>query len=201
MQVVYIHGATASDRSFAFIQQSIQALNPIYLNYNKEDSAANNLDRMIDRLTIVDKPVYYITHSLGGIYAVHLQSCISKSAGAISLATPFNGSEIAAWSTLFVPNYRLFRDITPKSTFISQSLGVNIRIPWMQVVTTVGDVPWLVGANDGVVTRDSMTCRRDVTYATVDRNHYEIVQSQRVVDYIKTHMTHTKEKYHEQKPI
>ena len=63
MQVVYIHGATASDRSFAFIQQSIQALNPIYLNYNKEDSAAKNLDRMIDQLTIVDKPVYYITHS------------------------------------------------------------------------------------------------------------------------------------------
>lgn len=64
----------------------------------------------------------------------------------------------------------------------------------MQIVTTVGDVPWLVGENDGVVTRSSMTCRDDVEYATVDRNHYEIVQSQRVVDYIKTHMTHTKEK-------
>lgn len=194
MQIVYIHGATASNRSFAYIQQSIQALDPIYLDYDKEDSAENNLDRMINRLTNINKPVYYITHSLGGIYGVHLQNCIPNSVGAISLATPFNGSEIAAWSTLFVPHYQLFKDITSKSKFISTSKEINIDIPWMQIVTTVGDVPWLVGENDGVVTRSSMTCRDDVEYATVDRNHYEIVQSQRVVDYIKTHMTHTKEK-------
>jgi hypothetical protein len=55
----------------------------------------------------------------------------------------------------------------------------------MQVVTTVGDVPWISGENDGIVTRKSMTCRDDIEYAEVDRNHYEIVLSDRVVEIIK----------------
>ena len=50
MKVVYIHGATASERSFAFIQKSIDAKDPIYLNYEKDSSAFNNLEEMIEIL-------------------------------------------------------------------------------------------------------------------------------------------------------
>lgn len=80
----------------------------------------------------------------------------------------------------------MFKDISPNSNFIKHSRKIDIKCPWMQAVTTVGDVPWIQGTNDGIVTRSSMTCRDDVEYTEVDRNHYEIVLSQRVVDIIKT---------------
>ena len=185
MRIIYIHGATASERSFAFIQKSIKSKNPIYLNYEKEGRAFDNLKEMINILDFEDGPFFVVAHSLGGIYAVYLQQEFGAIQGAVSLATPFNGSEIAVWGAMLNPSYRLFRDITPNSNFISNSRDIPINIPWTQVVTTVGNVPWIAGNNDGVVTTSSMTCREDVDYTEVDRNHYEIVLSKRVVDIIQ----------------
>jgi len=186
MKIVYIHGATASERSFAFIQKSLRAKNPIYLNYEKNTTAKDNLSVMkIELLKQVDEPLYVIAHSLGGVYATYLQEEYSNIKGVISLATPFNGSEIAMWGAMLNPSYQLFQDITTSSDFIRNSRKIEIKVPWLQVVTTVGDVPWINGRNDGIVTHSSMTCRDDVEYIELDRNHYEIVLSKRVVDIIK----------------
>lgn len=185
MKIIYIHGATASERSFAFIQKSIKAKDPLYLNYDKDSKASDNLARMIDILDHTDGPFSIVAHSLGGIYAVHLQHEFGAVKNVVSLATPFNGSEIATWGSVLNPHYTLFKDITPRSSFIAESRKKPITCNWTQVVTTTGDVPWLQGANDGIVTRTSMTCRDDVEYTEVDRNHYEIVMSKRVVDIIK----------------
>ena len=40
MRIVYIHGAAATERTFAFIQKNINAKNPIYLNYNSNEATA-----------------------------------------------------------------------------------------------------------------------------------------------------------------
>jgi len=186
MKLIYIHGATASERSFAFIQKSIRTKNPVYLNYNKEGYAKDNLAEMIAILDDTEGPFFIVAHSLGGVYATYLQQHFDSVKGVVSLATPFNGSELATWGTIFNPHYQLFKDISPNSEFIRYSRKIDIECPWMQVVTTVGDVPWIQGTNDGIVTRSSMTCRDDVEYTEVDRNHYEIVLSQRVVDVIGT---------------
>jgi hypothetical protein len=50
MKIVYIHGATASERSFAFVQKSISAKKPLYLNYDKSTTAKDNLQVMYDTL-------------------------------------------------------------------------------------------------------------------------------------------------------
>lgn len=186
MKTVYIHGATASERSFAFIQKSTHTNDPIYLNYQKEGYAKDNLAEMIAILDNIKGPFFIVAHSLGGVYASYLQQHFDSIKGVVSLATPFNGSELATWGTIFNPHYQLFKDISPNSEFIRYSRKIDIKCPWMQVVTTVGDVPWIRGTNDGIVTRSSMTCRDDVEYTEVDRNHYEIVLSQRVVDVIET---------------
>jgi pimeloyl-ACP methyl ester carboxylesterase len=186
MKVVYIHGATASERSFAYIQKSIRADNPIYLNYDKDTTAKDNLQNMYDKLDYEDGPFFYVCHSLGGIYATYLQQEFSTAThGCVSLATPFGGSEIATWGSMLNPGYQLFKDITTSSKFIKNSKDIKITCPWTQIVTTEGDVPWLTGRNDGIVTQWSMTCRNDIDYISVDRNHYEIILSQRVVDIIK----------------
>ena len=189
MKIVYIHGATASERSFAFIQKSLRTKNPIYLNYEKDTTAKDNLSAMkIELLKHVDDPVYVIAHSMGGLYATYLQEEYSNIQGVVSLATPFNGSEIAMWGAMLNPSYQLFQDITTRSSFITDSRKTEIKVPWLQVVTTIGDVPWISGRNDGIVTYSSMTCRDDVEYLEIDRNHYEVVLSKRVVDIIKKRM-------------
>ena len=190
MRIVYIHGAKASSRSFAYIQKNLKAKDALFVEYEHEQSAFDNLAEMTDIISNIKEPIFYITHSLGGVYAIYLQNTIKNSAMAVSLATPFGGSEIAVWSRMFLPHYQLFTDIVPNSDFIKGSRDIPIRIPWTQVVTTDGEVPWLRGPNDGIVTRDSMLCRSDeMDTIEVDRNHYEIVQSQRVVELIKEKIT------------
>jgi pimeloyl-ACP methyl ester carboxylesterase len=186
-QFVFIHGATASNRSFAYIKREIKPKDAIYLDYAKDSKASDNLERMYERLENENGPFIYVAHSLGGIYAVYLQDRFKgASEQAISLATPFNGSELALWGRLMMPNYQLWQDITPTSEFISRSREIDIHIPWTQIVTTVGDAPWIMGKNDGIVTHSSMICRKDVDYVDVERNHYEVLQSRQVVKVIKT---------------
>ena len=186
MRTVYIHGATASERSFAFIAKSLRTKDPIYLNYEKDGTAQDNLAEMIEILDNINGPFVIVAHSLGGVYATYLQAEFGTAIqGVVSLATPFNGSEIATWGAMLNPGYQLFKDITTHSNFIKDSRKIEIKCPWLQVVTTVGDVPWIQGTNDGIVTRSSMMCRDDVEYTEIDRNHYEIVLSKRVVDILK----------------
>lgn len=189
MRVVYIHGATATERTFAFIQNSLKVKNPIYLNYNSKDATAEeNLEFLKETLREQMRPndkLFYIMHSLGGIYGIYLQEEFAyNSVSAVSLATPFNGSEVAQWARWFAPQYQLFADIVPSSSFITESRKIKISIPWKQVITTTGDVPLIAGKNDGVVTMESMISREDVDYYAIDRNHYEIVQSKRTVSLI-----------------
>lgn len=184
MKTICIHGATASDRSFAFLQKSLKLIDVIYLNYDKDSLAEDNLSNMLNTVNNIKESYVIIAHSLGGVYATYLQNNNNNLKGVVSLATPFNGSELATWGSIFNPHYQLFKDIAPSSSFIRNSKKINIQCPWTQVITTVGDVPWIQGPNDGIVTRSSMTSRDDVEYEEVDRNHYEIVQSNRVVDII-----------------
>lgn len=196
LHTVFIHGATASSQSFAYIRSRLNCKNVINLDYDRCLPAHQNLEKMVGTLSKVDDELYFVCHSLGGIYAVYLQDRFQRlTKGVCSLSTPFNGSEVAYWTNMFLPNYQLFKDITPISNFISKSRQISIKKPWTQFVTTVGDVPWLLGENDGIVTYASMTCRDDVDMIPVKTNHYEILQNEMVIDFLLTHMTqHTKEK-------
>jgi hypothetical protein len=115
-----------------------------------------------------------VGHSLGGIYALHLSKKISC-VGGISISTPFAGSSLADWMKFMNPRSKLLQDIGTNGAPIKQAERIRLTIPWIQVVSTKGRVPWMMPDNDGVITIKNQKTRSDVCYAELPYNHFEIM--------------------------
>jgi len=183
MKLVYIHGASATSESFNYIRNKIG--DGIAVNYDSRNGFENNLEAIKEQIGKT-KDVFFIAHSLGGIYALHLANAIPKQVlGAVTLSTPYGGAEVADVAKYFLPFSRLMRDIGPSSWAMKQANKINIQHPWTNVVTVKGQSPFMAEANDGVVTISSMKYHADMELVEVDYNHYEVVLSDQIVDIIK----------------
>jgi pimeloyl-ACP methyl ester carboxylesterase len=180
---VCIHGANQTSLSFAYLKSNLPDFSFIDVNYSSTVDFYTNLEKMVMNLP-EDEPINIIGHSLGGIYALHLTKYLNVAQG-VSISTPFRGSSTADWAKYIVPSYQLFRDVGRKSKPIVESLDIKLNIPWTQIVSTKGSVPYHSGPNDSVVTIASMTARDDVHYEYVDHNHYEVMCSTVVIEIIK----------------
>lgn len=184
MNLVYIHGASATSDSFNYIRSHITGYKETLIEYNSQNGFAQNLIDMKQQLADKDRMVF-VCHSLGGIYAVYLAQHFSdRVLGAITLSTPYGGAESADYAKYFLPFNRLLRDIGPGSTPIKDSNSIPIQHPWVNVVTTRGDSPWIMQPNDGIVTVSSMRKRSDMQLHELYINHYEIVMSPAAVELI-----------------
>lgn len=185
--IVYIHGASATAESFNHIRESIQEnfKEPdIALEYNSNDGFEYNLSEMKLKLNGANK-LFFISHSLGGIYSLYLANHFNKiTKGGISLSTPYGGSKEADFAKYFLPFSQLMRDVGTMSTPIMDSKKLPSPPNWSQIVTTVGQSPWIHEPNDGVVTIKSMKYRDDMELIEMPLNHYEVVLSNKVVDII-----------------
>ena len=183
MKLVYIHGASATSESFNYIRSKLG--DGIAVNYDSRNGFENNLDAIKEQIGKT-KDVFFIAHSLGGIYALHLANAIPKQVlGAVTLSTPYGGAEVADVAKYFLPFSRLMRDIGPSSWVMKQANNIKIQHPWTNVVTVRGQSPFMTEANDGVVTISSMKHHADMELVEVDYNHYEVVLSDQIVDIIK----------------
>jgi predicted alpha/beta hydrolase family esterase len=186
MQIVYIHGANATATSFNYIRTCID--HPaVVLEYNSADGFVNNLSDMLTTIHSVPDPVFFVAHSLGGIYALHLAQPISdRVAGAVTLSTPYGGSQEADWARLFFPGSQLLRDIGPTSPAVAALATMTVPANWTNIVTTRGASPCISSANDGVVTTNSMRALdTQMTLVELDANHYEVVQSLQTVNILQ----------------
>ena len=183
MQLVYIHGASATSDSFNFIRSKIGK--GIDINYDSRNGFKNNLEEMIEQLKDVND-MAFIAHSLGGIYALHIANALPEQVvGAVTLSTPYGGAEVAEYAKYFLPFSRLMRDIGPNSWAFEQADKIKIQHPWTNVVTVKGQSPFMLAHNDGVVTIDSQKHHADMELVEVDYNHYEVVLAEPVVKIIK----------------
>jgi len=183
MTLVYIHGASATSESFNYIKSKIG--DGISINYDSRNGFENNLNEMKEQLSKV-KDAFFIAHSLGGIYSLHLANAMPKQVlGAVTLSTPYGGAEVAEFAKFFLPFSRLMRDIGPSSWAMRQADKIKIQHPWTNVVTVKGQSPFMAEANDGVVTISSMKHHDDMELVEVDYNHYEVVLSDKIVDIIQ----------------
>ena len=184
MTLVYIHGASATSESFNFIREHIGGKD-IVINYDSRNGFENNLTAMHKELSTV-KDIFFVCHSLGGIYALHLSELMPKKIlGAVTLSTPYGGAEVADYAKFFLPFSRLMRDIGPNSWAMKHLKNIKIKHPWTNVVTVKGQSPFMIQPNDGVVTIASQKHITNMELIEIDYNHYEVVLSERVINIIK----------------
>ncbi len=155
------------------------------VNYDSRNGFENNLADI--RAQIGDtKDVFFIAHSLGGIYSLHLANAMpAQVIGAVTLSTPYGGAEVAEFAKYFLPFSRLMRDIGPSSWVMKQANSIKIQHPWTNVVTVKGQSPFMHEPNDGVVTIASQKHHIDMELVEVDYNHYEVVLAPAVIKIIK----------------
>jgi len=183
MNLVYIHGASATSDSFNYIRSKL--VKGIDINYDSRNGFENNLTEIQTQLADVDN-IVFVAHSLGGIYALHIANAIPKQVlGAVTLSTPYGGAEVADYAKFFLPFSRLMRDIGPSSWAMKQADKIKIQHPWTNIITVKGQSPFMMAHNDGVVTVDSQKHHEDMELVEVDCNHYEVVLSDVVVKLIK----------------
>jgi len=190
MKLVYIHGASATSDSFNYIRGKVGK--GIDINYDSRKGFENNLADMKDLLHNVND-IFFVAHSLGGIYSLHLANAIPKQVlGAVTLSTPYGGAEVADVLTFFMPFSRLMRDIGPSSWAMKQADRIKIQHPWTNVITMKGQSPFIPEDNDGVVTISSMKHHIDMELIEVNFNHYEVVLSDEVIKIIKSKIDQVK---------
>lgn len=187
MKLVYIHGANATSESFNYIRSKLGL--GISINYDSRNGFENNLKDITEQLAPV-KDMAFIAHSLGGIYALHVANAMpSQVLGAVTLSTPYGGAEVADYAQYFLPFSRLMRDIGPRSWSMRQAERIKIQHPWTNIVTMAGQSPFMLAANDGVVTIASQRHHEDMELVEVDYNHYEVVLSDVVVELIQERLS------------
>jgi pimeloyl-ACP methyl ester carboxylesterase len=185
MKIVYIHGAKASGTSFNYIREHLNHSDEIVIEYSTVNGFENNLEDMKKGLVDADN-LFFICHSMGGIYATHLAHYFQEQTiGAVTMSTPYGGAGAADYAKYFLPFSRLLKDIGPNSRPIRLTNTLNIVHPWCNIVTTKGDSPWMIEPNDGVVTINSQRHRNDMEFYELPLNHYEVVISRETVNIIK----------------
>lgn len=183
MNLVYIHGASATAESFNYIRSKLGK--GIDINYDSRRGFENNLKEIIEQLKDV-KDIVFVAHSLGGVYSLHIANTIPEQVlGAVTLSTPYGGAEVAEFAKYFLPFSRLMSDIGPNSWAFKRANKIKIQHPWTNVVTVKGQSPFLLEHNDGVVTIASQKHHEDMELVEVDYNHYEVVLAEPVVKIIK----------------
>lgn len=184
MKLIYIHGASATSASFNYIRKHLK-YDDLVVEYDSSHGFINNLETLSDQISKHDK-IYFVAHSLGGIYAHHLANKFPEQViGATTISTPYNGAESAEYIKHFLPLHRLFKDIGPSSEPIAISKRLPILHPWTNIVTTKGSNPLIIYENDGVVTLNSMRYRSDMKLIELPVNHYEVVLKEETVKIIK----------------
>jgi len=186
VNLVYIHGANATGDSFNYIRHHLNHPIETVIEYNSYNGFKNNLNRMRETISQSRDSIFFVAHSLGGIYALHLaQHFTSRVVGAVTLSTPYGGCREAVLAQFFLPFNQLMRDISPCSEPMSSISKMHVPKNWTNIVTTSGSNPLIPLPNDGVVTLDSMKHLPDqMELVMSESTHYEVVLSPETVNII-----------------
>jgi len=180
MKVIYIHGHKADQSCWKYIQPNVNA-EAIFLNYDSNngfDSNLKEMDRVLRNLGHKNEDTFFIGHSLGGIYArVLAKEYENVCVGGVSISTPHGGSELAPGLKMFDPHNPIFNDIHPFSPVIMSARAIDLKVDWLNIVTTDGGNPLWLMPNDGVVSVFSQSClNHKMRCLKVNKSHFNILE-------------------------
>jgi pimeloyl-ACP methyl ester carboxylesterase len=189
MKLLYIHGANSSGASWNYVRDKIKR-DDLVLNYSCSESFYTNLRAMKKQL--VKDEWFIIGHSLGGIYGLHLSEYLKdRCRGAVSISSPFGGSQLADVAGLLMPWLTFFHDVgtCSKPVLEAQEIAHKITCEWTHIVTTDGHAAYIPGKNDGVVSITSQMAHTEkMKVVKVQANHYEILLDPRLVKVVSAQL-------------
>lgn len=183
--LVLLHGVNCTPHTWAYVVKQLR-----YVNSNKivvpfTDTTLpfeEQMDKLYAELNHLG-PIVIVGHSLGGLHAWHLAKKLDVIAG-ISISTPFGGSKAADWFRYIMPNWQLVKDVGTRSKPVLDAIQIEIDIPWTNIVTTVGNIPYIPQPNDCVISCESMKAVPGMEHTELAYNHYEVVLTSEVVNII-----------------
>lgn len=182
--ILYIHGAGASHKSFNWIVEKLPEHNPSFFSYDLNTTFTTCLETMNNRLDIIGEPTIVIGHSLGGLLAAGL--CANQHVTKIvTISAPLSGILAAGlWGIMSLKP--MLSDLLPYSTILYDIKTMNSRSkkPHKAFVSTHG-MPISIEANDGVVFVSSQMAWETPQYSKYDLNHFEILMDHDVIQEIQ----------------
>lgn len=177
----YIHGAGASQQSFAWLRLHLPNSSQCF-EYPGDEPVTRVMQRLRSLLAQDGRPAMLIGHSLGGIIAAGCADVASVQR-IVTICAPFGGVRHADFLSLFM-SHPLFNDLRSYGPVLCHLRANRVAKPHLAIVGSRG-LPFLHEDNDGVISVASQTALTGPHYRTVDLNHFEVLLSHDVVDLIR----------------
>lgn len=198
--ICYLHGAMSTSMGFEHICQNLPKHKSILVNYDYNIKLKDALKDIIKTISSnLDSPndeIQIIAHSLGGILALNLvDSDIFEVGKVVTISTPFGGSEAAVYMSLLHPFTSLYREISPNSGYLSATKKLVYKGSVADMIATDRLLPIVTYVtegilhkteNDNVVTTKSQFELDGPKYATLNYNHFEVLQAPEAIKMIKS---------------
>lgn len=175
--IVFIHGANMSKLSFNYIGQKLNQHNAVFPEYHTQNGLENNIQEACDFIkeSLGNKSFTVIGHSMGGMVGLGVARKMPKCKKLITMSTPFGGSKLANFMSMVMPYHQMFRDIRTSDPHLQNLIDEPTPVPSLCLVSTVGNSPFNMRENDGVVSIESQKELKGAQIIELPVNHYEIL--------------------------
>jgi len=200
--IIYLHGANSTPTSFNFIRHHVLMNNglgevnimTVPIKYDSSEPITKlvaSIYLQIKAPSWEKSPCFLIGHSLGGVIATLLSYWNEEHGpdkldfrGIVSLASPYAGSKAANFLKWMYPSYGVFDNVATNSPWMKLIAEKGAIIPTRAIITQSGSSPLMKEPNDGVVSVSSQRSLKNSEGMPVDYNHFEVLLSEEVGDYI-----------------
>lgn len=182
--IVFLHGLNCSSKIFSFLQTQLPEHTPIFIDYKSSNRIDDSYKYVLNKLP-KKQPFSIVGHSLGGVLAYLIAVRTKKPDNIISISSPFGGSKAAGLMRWLYPKFEIFKDLAPYSSMIREIEEYAPSCPFLSIVSTGGDLPFINGKNDGVVSYESQISVLPNKRIEVTSNHFEAVQDMDTVKAVR----------------
>lgn len=189
--VFYIHGAFASEMSFNFIFPLLPEHNHAHASY---DCNVYTLEQSIEltrqqaQNAFNGDPYFVVGHSLGALIAKAFVIRNEPIQKLITISAPFGGLYYVRLLKYLSRKRTIYDDLVPSSEPLKTIRETAVKLPHLNLITTLGNRPIIFKENDAIVPVASMKEGQfgdNVQFQEVKCNHSEVLICPDTVDYIR----------------